>query len=275
MRLPDIDPVETALAVIGVRPLISKEVERVTSAQFHAMDRLPERITDLAKQLVAGTIDELHFGDISYKSTLNDLSEKPDFAQIEKMVAAFPADHSDLASAFLLKAKDVLVYLRARFPMATTTNLAGPRNIPPPELDQRRFVILLDAVDDPTRVFGWMESGALLKRQVQGVRDIYPTLAAAIDYAINDPGEGAIVSARAAKQSFELAVHTERGINTWLGKPPIDPALARALQAGYRKADADRAAARQPQSQGTVVAKEAMSQAQKSVYPDAMRSDSR
>jgi hypothetical protein len=270
--LPDIDPVEIALAVIGVRPIISKTVERVKAAQFDAMDRLPKRITELARQLCAGTLEELHFGDLSYTATLRDLSEEYDAGQVEKMVARFPDDHSDLAAAFVLKAKDVSVFLRGIFPITTTTSVSGFRNIRPPDIDVRKFVIVLDAVDDPLRVFGWMAAGALLKRQVAAVRAIYPTLGKAIDAAIDE----AILDARTDKKSFELPVHTERGVNVWHGRPPIDPKLASALQAGYRKADAERAEPRQPSGGNTsALAKEAMTSAQKSLYPDALRSGPR
>ncbi len=266
--LPEIDPVEIALAVIGVRPIISRAVERVKAAQFEAMDSFPRRVELLATQLCRDELEHVALGEISYSATLKNLSEPYEPGQVQAMAARFPADHHDLAGDFVLKAKSVMTFLLGIYPMQTSVTLAGGMNWRPSELIFRRFVAVLEIIDDPLRTFPLAAAGALLRRQVAALQAVYPTMLAAFRAAVDD----AISTEKGKKKSYELAPHAERGANVLLGRPLASPA-ARALQAAYRQ-QAQVRSAPPPHPEGgqsSPLAKESLTSAQRSIYPDALR----
>jgi hypothetical protein len=71
-----------------------------------------------------------------------------------------------------------------------------------------------------------MSTGAILQSQVQAMREVYPSMSAAIDTALYD----AIARARASKASYQLPPRAERGVRGWFGKGPVPLAVMKRAQ---------------------------------------------
>ena len=263
----DLDLVESCLAVIGMRPIVSKAVERFTMSKWHEMDALPRRIHDAARSLVNGTMStKIPLGSFNYRATLDDLSQPFDEHQLTEMASKFPPAMHEVTSAFLLKAKQVRGALLAILPISEHKTLSGSSVVPPSQMLLRRFVSTLTILDDPMRIFPLMASGALLNTQTISLRMIYPTIAKAIDEAIREAIEGE----KARKRSFELPPKAEIGISAWLGRPQVDRKLHVALQSSLADAQQTHDNKPAPSQAGTsVTAKEALSSAQRANYPHA------
>ncbi len=174
---------------------------------------------------------------------LKQLTDGYNAGQLESMVNAFPPALHEVSADFLIKAKQVVDYLKTLFPIATKETLLGPVNILPPALAIRRFATSLDVLDDPKRIFIHIACGSLLKSQVAAMEAIYPTFSKAVTHAFKEAG----TEAKAAKSSFQLPAKVEIGYGVWAGIPRVSPGAEG--------------------SETSVVAKESMTQTQQSLYP--------
>ena len=260
-----LDSVEACLAVIGVRPIVSKAVERFTMSKWHEMDALPRRIHDAARSFVGGTMStKIPLGSFSYRATLDDLSQSFNEDQLTEMASKFPPAMHEVTAAFLIKAKQVRAALLAILPVSERKTLSGSNIIPPSQMMLRRFVSTLTILDDPMRVFPLMAAGALLNTQTISLRTIFPSLAKLIDEAIRE----AIETEKGRKKSFELPPRAEIGISSWLGRPQMDRKLHIALQSSLADEQAKQDNTPRPSQAATsVTAKEALSNAQRASYP--------
>ncbi len=268
--MPSLDLVESAMAVIGVKPIVSRAVERFTKGKWHEMEALPKRIVELSRSLCDGTLStKIPLGSVNYNAVLKDLSEPYNEQQLTEMAAKFPPELHELTSAFLLKAQEVCASLRQILPIVEHKTLSGSRVIPPSQMQLRRFVSTLIVLDDPMRIFPLMAAGAMLNTQTISMRKVYPSIAKAVDDAL----QASIEREKAAKKSYELPPRAEIGVSAWLGKPQVDPVLHAALQAGLEQASQERQRPqKQPQGAGSsVLAKEALSSAQAATYPHAVQ----
>lgn len=256
-----IDPVESCLAVMGVRPILSKEVERFTRAKYHEMQALPRELRTLARDVCRGEKMRVPLGSVNYKAMLHDLTEGYDEAQVIAMVQTFPPELHELSAEFIVKAGEVVTLLRGLLPLATKETLLGPENLPPSAIAVRRFATALEVLDDPRRVFALIATGSLLKSQVAVARKVYPTLSAAID----DELEEAAVSMRAEKKSYRLPPKVEIGVGTWRGFPRVSASLRQALQDSFAQADQQQPAP--PRGDTSIAAHESLTGTQKSLYP--------
>jgi hypothetical protein len=91
-----------------------------------------------------------------------------------------------------------------------------------------KFFSALEVLNDPLRVFPLIATGAILKSQVDAMREIYPTLSKEIDAAVYQ----AIAKKSAAsgvRNPFRLPPRAELGVAVWLGRrivphqPPKKP----------------------------------------------------
>jgi hypothetical protein len=261
----EIDPTEIALAVIGVRPIVSKEVERILMSQVHEMENFPKRIVQEAKLVMREDQSDIPLGSVNYKQILKLLTEEYSEDQLTAMASKFPTALAEQVTGhFLIKAKQLISYLKQLLPVMTRNTLLGPENILPSQLAVRRFATTLDVLDNPLRVFPHIAHGSLLKSQAQAVKQIYPTSAQAIDQELGNAAE----AEKANRKSFKLPPKVEIGWCAWKGQPRFPPKLMQALQANFAKAKAEQP---KPQTQSggaqSVVAKEAMTNIQRSLYP--------
>jgi hypothetical protein len=265
--MDSLDSVEACLAVIGVRPIVSKAVERFTMSKWHEMDALPRRIHDAARSLVSGTMStKIPLGSFNYRATLEDLSQPFDEQQLIDMASKFPPQMHEVTSGFLLKAKAVRAALLAILPISERKTLSGSSVVPPSQMLLRRFVSTLTVLDDPMRVFPLMAAGAILNTQTISVRTIFPSISKVIDEALQE----SIEIEKGRKKSFELPPRAEIGVSSWLGRPQVDRKLHVALQGALADAQQAQDNKPAPSEAGTsVTAKEALSGAQRAAYPHA------
>ncbi len=229
MPMP-IAPAEALLAVIGVRPIISHRIEQITPAQWENVGRIDEHADDIAKQMVAGKLDELTVNDfdrIDYSSTLRDLTTPYVPAQVEAMLSHIPLGLEDLHAGFIALAKTTFDYLYSQFPIALKKSVAGDNNLMPPRRLISKFESLLWALDNALGVFNLMQNATLTTQQNEGLHKIFPTLCTHIaDHSIPDATE----DARIATPRFQLTRRTEQGVRRFLGRLPINPDLNGILQ---------------------------------------------
>jgi hypothetical protein len=215
--IPDIDPVELLLGSIGIRPIISRNLERIKVSDIDEMIRIPTKVTRMSRQLIRGDKFELTFGRDSYRDLLKDLARGWDVEQAQEMLAAVPRDMKAIASALLVKSIKLIETMDKEYPRSDYATIAGTDTLKPSGVKMFRFLSVLEVIDRPLIVFELMACGGLSQSQVEAVRTVYPTLSAAIDAAIID----AVVRARAEKKSYQLPPRAETGVKAWFGKSPV------------------------------------------------------
>lgn len=253
-----IDPVESLLAVVGVRHLVSKDVPFVTKAQTVEATRLPATIERQARAVVLGKLEPVKLYSVDYDATLRDLYDEWTPKQLEQVSAALETNAPDMAVAFQAKAKDVLTFLQGIFPRAQYTTFIGASNVVPNDMAIYAFESVLEVLDEPDRVFAFMAAGAITKRQVDAFRKCYPTIAQAIDEALRD----AAADEKSKHPSFELDPTTELGVQRWMGQPAVSPQTQALLQAAVPKPPGPPAPTG-GSPKGTIAAKEALTPSQK------------
>lgn len=223
-----IDRGEALLAATGVRGVITKTLGKVTQAQRQEAAGIDARIKLLASKLVLGTLeagDEQPGDPFDYDGMLHDFSEAPDADQLAKMVAGFPVEDEDDASAFQACAGRAWRYLLGRYPVSIQRKLVGAVNMPPSSLALTAFEFELLIVDKPLAVFQLVDTGALLAPQVKALVACYPTLHASVLEAIADRVETEAAEHPDYEAPFALA------LSTLSGAPYLDPIVTRGLAA--------------------------------------------
>lgn len=219
----NIDPAEAILAVVGIRPLLTDEVERITRPMWNEISRLDRTIHEQARALADGNLDRSKaYPQVDYETTLKSFSAPPKPAQIEAMLRDIPAGQ-DLP--FLAAAARAYNYLRGLYPICVERTVFGANQLEPGEFALGAFEDLLQVVDQPLSVFGMIESGRFTTKQAAAMQAVYPTLYPEI--AIE------VVGACMAKKGDQPSWDPEfgRGISVLLGVPGIDPGLRAALEA--------------------------------------------
>lgn len=264
-----IDPVESALAVIGVEPILSREVEKVRLSDVREMEGLTKRVYAEAKRVVDGEKSSVPLTAVNYKKMLKLLTDGFDQGQLEAMVAAFPASLHEISADFLIKAQQVVKLLQNLYPVATKQTLLGPENILPPALAIRKFAVALDVLNDPMRVFAHIACGSLLKAQATVVKEVYPSFSESLEDAFREAGE----NAKAKKQSFQLPGLATIGLQAWKGLPRVSPRLTSRLQNNFKQAaeEKDKPSNQASGGENSVLAKEAMTNTQKGLYPNTIQ----
>lgn len=263
-----IDPVECALAVIGIQSVISREVEKVLVADVKAMADLNDNVYKEARNIINGESSSVPLTSVPYKKMLIDLTEDFDAGQLEEMVNKFPAALHEISAPFLIKAKQTVKLLAQMFPRSQKTTLLGPENILPSALAIRKFATILDVIEDPMRVLAHISCGSLLKAQVTVVKEIFPSFSECLDDALAVAGE----NAKVAKKSFVLPAKVTIGYGTWKGLPRVNQNLANKLQDNFKQAQQQQnKPPGQEATETSVAAKEAMTGTQKALYPNLQK----
>jgi hypothetical protein len=227
-----INPGELALATIGVSAIIDGTVPKMGVGRQQEALRIPSRLDELAADVVNGSIKRPPMPrPHSYRQLLDHFATGLQPQHIQELIARFPHDASDMSGSFLLCAQAALDHLKKLFPMSVYSTFTGPQNLTPDDVSVWKFFSQLEVLNDPLRVFPLIATGALLKSQVDGMREIYPTLSAAIDDSVN----GAIAKKSAQSISpegqvkYRLPPRAEIGVGIWLGRrivphqPPKKP----------------------------------------------------
>lgn len=218
-----INPGEAILAVIGIRPILSREVERITAGQWREIFGLQRTLEKRSRELARGNLDRAEaYPEIDYEPTLDAFTRPPEPAQIEAMLQDIPMSAS---IPFLVSAARAYNYLRGQFPISVERTVFGVNQLEPGEFALGMFEDLLEIVDRPLSIFQMIESGRLTTKQAAAVQQVYPTLYSeiAVQVVLACTGE------KAVSDSWEPDF--ERGLSVLLGVPGVDPNLRTQLAA--------------------------------------------
>lgn len=229
---PPIAPAEAALAVIGLKPVISREVEYITRDQIKKMLALPRTLRTLARKLVKGELGDAYHEKIDYRRLLKEMNRGWDVHQLLAMADTFPPDMRATGAALVISASAIVKGLLAEYPVSTYETVTGSTNLLPSDSRLWKFIAKLEVIDDPTTIFPLMATAALLISQAKAVRATYPTIAAYVDWAILVE----TIKPKTKNKAFELTPRAEIGVRAWMGKGPIDPKLLQLAQANAARA---------------------------------------
>ena len=255
--LETIDPGEKLLAVTGVRPVISKEVEKIRMPQVHEAAKVPEELAKLATKLVRGELRQPKMEHASYMPMMRDLSEEYKPHQVEAMIGSLPHEwQANIGMPFLSVSQRAFAYLQGSIPHAAYETLSGSTSLRPDDDAFFRFLGKFAVLEDVRSVFARMQCGMLLASQVKCIREVYPTLSDAVDYCITN----AIIDAKTELKSYQLPLYAEFGVATWIGAP-ID---TQKFQLSYAVQNQKPPPANKPNE--TPLSKQSMSSAQQALY---------
>ena len=246
--LPPIDPVEALLVTVGLKAVISRQVERFKRSELRRAVELPKEIAGLGRKLVSGELQSGGTSDFHYEGMLKDLARGWDPEQVTAMMAQFPPDIGVHTTGLLVRSKQIVDALITDYPQTNYVTATGSINLVPADKRIFKFVQVLEVLCDPLSVFGLMSDGALLQTQVAAVRKIYPTLSTAIDASILE----ATLRAKAQSKAFELDPNTEIGVRAWFGKGPLPPEALKQAQAAVGRTKDRKAAAQSPPAGGNL-----------------------
>lgn len=220
----NIDPGEAILAVTGVRPLLTKDVERITVPMWREVGRIEQTIEKRSREFVRGGLDAAEkYPPIDYEPTLTAFAQPPEPKQIEAMLADIPMPY---ALPFLTAAARAYNTLRDRFPIAQERTVFGVNKLEPGDFALGAFEDLLEIVDRPLGVFQMAESGRLTTKQAAFMQKVYPSLYHEILVALLT----ATMDAK-AEQPTTFDPEFGRGFSVLFGVPGIDPNLRAQLAA--------------------------------------------
>ncbi len=223
--LPVIDPIELMMAEVGIRAIVSREVERIGVNRLRDMHKLPERLHAEVAACINDKPEKYEPDDYDYRKTLADLAKGWDIEQVQQMVEQFPADFLADGSALVIRSQEIIKAMLRDYPITNYQTVAGSDQLSPSNTKMFRFVSVLEVIDHPECVPYLIHCGGLLQSQVKAMRAVYPTMSEFIDASLFD----AITKARANDPAFQLPFHTEYGVKAWWGRPPIsDQSLAKA-----------------------------------------------
>jgi len=232
LKGPPIAPVEAALAILGLRSVISRKVEFVTREDIKKMVNLPRTLQRLARNLVHGGLGDTYHEKLNYRQMLKELNRGWDVHQLMEMADSFPHDMRTTGAALVISASSIVKGLLADYPVSTYQTVTGSTNLLPSDSRLWKFIAKLEVLDDPTTIFPLMATAALLISQGKAVRETYPTIAAYIDWAILVE----TIKAKSANRDFELSPRAEVGVRAWQGNGPIDPKLLKLAQDNVARA---------------------------------------
>jgi len=223
--LPTVDPVELMMAAIGIKAIVSREVERISEKHLRDMDKMPQRLQEAVKACVNASVVPYEPEPYDYRKTLLDLARGWDIHQVQEMIEQFPSDFAAAGSAVIVRSQEIIKAMLRDYPVTNYQTVAGSDQLTPSNTKMFRFVQVLEVIDHPECVPYLIHCGGLLQSQVKAMRSVYPTLSEFIDACLFQE----ITAARAKNPDFQLPFHTEFGVKAWWGRPPIsDQSLAKA-----------------------------------------------
>lgn len=220
-----IDDGEKWAAVLGAKVAVEKKVSKVTITQLKLYGEFEQRLAQLADSLCADKLEtkwpEMVDYDWANKGLSSAMSEE-NLNQIQSMVP------SDQQNSYLIALERQAEFLQQALPHSSHDTLSGPLILPVSDMEHYRFAGLYRVINSPIDAFQLMASGALLRIWAQAVRLVYPTVAKAIDDAL----QFAISDARQKDDKYQVPFKVDSGIRDWLGSE----LLIKPFQAIYAEA---------------------------------------
>lgn len=225
---PDPFGVECLVAAIGIRPFVSRELQRVHA--YH-VDRAGKVKADVARKLYRFVqrdepepTAELPDFDYDAVAALLDAETLPQ--HVEQQIAAFGED-GETALAVQVQVQRILAYLKTKLPRRVHMSLTGPEYSRPPEIDIARFARLWAVACDPMIVLDDLNEYAVSRDQVAGLNDLFPLLGASMLPAVQD----ALVRAKTVDPKFALYRQKESLLRVLTRQEQPNIALGKAIQA--------------------------------------------
>jgi len=223
---------EALLAVVGLDTVLAGGPVRITQAMRQEAAQLPKKLRAAMKAFLGGPDSFEKFKlppKIDYKASIASLLAPPDDeARIETLSGT---DNAAEQMALHDATERALVVLRPFVPIYNRPTATGPKPEPPPDTALARLRRALAVVHDPQLIFANMESGTLLREEMQVLGGVYPLLYQ--DVAESVPG--ALASLVAQKTSFELPWRRDRLLRIFLGAETITPELAARLHLSFQQ----------------------------------------
>lgn len=245
----DIEPGEALLAVTGVSAALAPgplplTVKTLGKAAPAALDRAARR--RLRRFLAArGSWPEFFaLPPFDYDLVLDTLpplvpDSRATLAFLTENVAEFPSQI--LAESYMGALGRAVGYLQARFPIAQRESVMGARNVPPADLKIAPFRRALAVADNPLRVLDNLVGGILVADEVETMKALYPTLYAAVRYAVLE----LVVARKSDAPRWELSHERERKLRLLMGAGNDDASMRAAVRESFTRA---RGAAKQAET---------------------------
>ncbi len=251
-----IDAGERWAYAIGAKPVLTREVERLTVKQRGKAADLEKKIRVLAKSLCAGSLEAKLEDCPDYSFLVDALGQSFNQAQVETMIAPLP-DADKLP--YMTVAKRQFDFLAAALPRNTARSIAGFESLGVSDPELFDFELSYQIADDPLCVFGFMSQASLLKSQAMAFEAIFPSMYKAIDEAIRN----AIVENTMATGEPVIDPFADIGIRVWRGiKIDVVPYQAVYADAGQKKQTAPSHSA----AQNSRMAKSNLTPTQRALY---------
>lgn len=225
-----IDPVDAMLAVIGMSPIVTHEIEQISEEKWLRARDLEFEINKRAHELVTGGLADVPTPDpprAPYMRTLRDLTTPYKPGQVERMLDSLPPQMDSLRGQFLMAAQKAFMYLGSQLPRQAASGAAGWTQLRPPERLFDRFLSQMLVLDDPLSVFPLAAAGRLLASQVGTLRAVLPTVLDHMQAATRRE----LDAARARNPMFQLPYKVDVGTQRLLGKDVTSAGLRRLLAA--------------------------------------------
>ncbi len=205
---------ECTLAVIGIKPLLSRKIGKITGEQRRAIFNHAKDIQRAAIATVRGDMRCTWPLPDKHSTIMKALSSPENADHTAEMISALPPE---IQSAFKSVADRALEALHQVLPANSVSTLAGPTILPIDDPAMFKFHSIYRVVNDPMQVFELISAGAILKSQVAAVKHVYPITFDSITGALVD----AIIDARSKDESFQLDPSCEQGAAVWMGQPIV------------------------------------------------------
>lgn len=230
-----IAPAEAILAVIGMRAVVTREIEPIDDLTWKRARDLEFEVNKAAHALVEGTLPppEGASDRPGYFRLLRELAQPYQPEQARAMLEHIPPELFGAAGPFMMLASQAFQLLQSNLPRQFVASVVGgAKPLPPPVRLLDRFDSLFDVLDQPVELLNRAATGQLLRSQVQATEQVYPSLVAYMRVAVARE----LVHAQADDAMFMLPRATEIGAETLLGVDVTSPALRQLLQNGSRHA---------------------------------------
>lgn len=238
---PDPLTVELAVAAVGIRPFVAKELRRVFGYHQDRAQGIPATIDRQIYRFIQRDEPEptAELPDFDYDEIAGLLDAETLPAHVEAQIAAF-GESGDLALAVNLQVQRIVAYLKQKLPRRVHQSLAGPEYTRPPETDIARFARTWAIACDPMSLLDDLNEYAVSRDQVVALGDLYPKI-----YALFSPSvQTQLARAKSVSPSFHLMRQKETLLRVLTKQEAPNIALGKAIQAMY----AEQAAAAAPQA---------------------------
>jgi hypothetical protein len=209
-----IDVGERWAAVLGLTPVLDRELPRILVGDVKRVNDFESEITELVVKLMSGS-KILSFPSVpSYKSIGQKINAPVSETDIVKMIGNLPDSDKDSYKSVAIKQ---FTAIQAAYPRSSMETLTGPVPLRPTDMEVFDFDFVYRVIDDPLYVIRLMSGAALLKTQVNAARTIFPTMCDFFTNTINEIMTGK----KAANASYQVPWKADISIRDWLGIPML------------------------------------------------------